>query len=91
VEGVTREDAEAWAEDADVELIFYDGMDDAIVGIGQRFTTYFMVYDFEKVLDKLVTRDGMSYEDALEYFDFNIVGGWVGDATPCFVTREREA
>jgi hypothetical protein len=85
---MTRADAEAWADDAEVELIFYDGMDDAIVGIGQRFTTYFMVYDFGKVIDQLVARDGMSYEDALEYFDFNIVGGWVGDGTPCFVTRD---
>jgi ribosome biogenesis SPOUT family RNA methylase Rps3 len=84
---MTRADAEAWAVDADVALVFYDGMDHAIVGIGQRFTTYFMVYDFQQVIDALVARDGMTPDDALEYFDFNIVGGWVGDATPCFVTR----
>jgi hypothetical protein len=84
---MTRADAEAWAEDAEVELVFYDGMDDAIVGIGQRFTTYFLVYDVEKVIEQLVTRDGMDHDDAREYFEFNIVGGWVGDGTPCFLSR----
>jgi hypothetical protein len=83
---VTRDEAEAWADDADVELLFADGFDDAIVGIGQRFNTHFVVYDFETVIATLM-KDGMSEEDALEYYDFNVVGGWVGDATPCFVTR----
>ena len=27
----------------------------------------------------------MSHEEAIEYFDFNIVGAWVGDETPIFV------
>ena len=86
---MTRADATAWAEDAEVELIFYDGMDDAILGIGQRFTSYFVVYDFAKVIETLVVRDGVSEDDALEHFDFNVVGGWVGEGTPCFLTKDR--
>ena len=87
---MTRAELEAWAEDSEVELIFYDGMDDAIVGIGQRFTSYFVVYDFAKVIEAMVARDGMDYDEALEYFDFNVVGGWVGEGTPCFLTRRRD-
>ena len=82
---VTRAAVEAWAEESEVPLIFYDGMDDAIIGVGQRFTSYFVVYDMAQVIETLMQRDGMSEEDAVEYFAFNVVGGWVGDETPCFV------
>jgi hypothetical protein len=30
----------------------------------------------------------MSYEDAYEYYNFNIVGAWMGDNTPVFITTE---
>jgi hypothetical protein len=30
-------------------------------------------------------RDGMSYEDATEFFEFNIAGSYVGEATPIWV------
>ena len=32
-------------------------------------------------------RDGMSYEDAIEFFDFNMIGAWVGEFTPIFIRR----
>ena len=44
-----------------------------------------MVYSVEKVLEILMTRDGMSYEDAREFYEFNIVGAYVGTGTPVFV------
>jgi hypothetical protein len=31
-------------------------------------------------------QEGMSYEEALEFWSFNQVGAWVGDGTPCFLT-----
>ena len=30
-------------------------------------------------------RDGMTQEEALEFFEFNVVGAWVGEQTPIFV------
>ena len=33
----------------------------------------------------------MEDEEALEFFEFNILGGWHGEGTPCFIfTDERE-
>ena len=32
----------------------------------------------------------MSHEEAVEYFEFNIVGAWIGDDTPCFIDRRTE-
>jgi hypothetical protein len=32
--------------------------------------------------------DGMTEEEAVEYFDFNQIGAWVGDRTPCFLISQ---
>ena len=29
---------------------------------------------------------GMTCEEAYEYFNFNIIGAWMGDWTPCFLS-----
>ena len=42
-----------------------------------------VAYDYDKVI-KILMED-MSYEEAVEYFDFNVIGGWVGDSTPVFI------
>ena len=62
-----------------------DGFDDAIVGICHSFGKEPTVcYDQRKILDTLVSQ-GMSEEEAQEYFDYNIIGAYVGERTPCFL------
>ena len=39
----------------------------------------------EKIIEILMTRDGMDYAEAYEYYSFNIVGSWMGENTPVFV------
>jgi hypothetical protein len=87
---VTRAEVDQWADDAGVELLLADGFDDAILGVGQRFNSYFVVYDVHKVLDTMVTQHGMTEEDAREFFEVNTVGAWVGEGTPCFLTLRVE-
>ena len=43
------------------------------------------VYSEEKVLDVLVKRDGMTYEEAIEFFDFNIRGSYLVEQTPIYI------
>jgi len=43
-----------------------------------------VVYDVEKIIDILMKRDGMNYEDAREYVYFNIIGVG-GDNLPIFL------
>ena len=43
------------------------------------------VYSEEKIIDAFVERDGMTYEEALEYFDYNVRGAYVGEQTPLFI------
>lgn len=63
-----------------------DQYDAAIAGVVERCGQEpFVVYDEEKLLSILAEELG-SHEDALEYFDFNIKGAWLGDDTPGYLT-----
>ena len=83
---MTRAEVDAWATDAEVELICADGFDAAILGIGQRLNDYFVVYDRDKVIETLVARDGMTEDEAVEWFEFNIIGAWVARRRPFSMT-----
>jgi hypothetical protein len=69
------------------DLLKADGLDDAIIGVVQRMGIQAICYDEDKVIEILMERDGMTYEEAIEYFDFNIAGAWVGDSTPFFLQK----
>jgi hypothetical protein len=44
------------------------------------------VYDYKKVI-RILVKDGMSKRDAIEWFDFNVLGGYLGETTPVFLNR----
>ena len=70
-------------------MLKWDGFDSAVIGVGERNNTDSMiVYDYNKMVNVLMTRDGMTYEEAEEYIDFNIVGAWIGDTTPIIVNKK---
>ena len=69
------------------ELLFADGYDEAIIGT----TTYWnkisetiIAYDVEKILEILMSED-LTYDEAREFYEFNIVGAWMGEFTPIFI------
>jgi hypothetical protein len=70
-------------------IMLADGFEDAFIGIGQQYTRHFAIYDRQKCIDILISRDGMDEDEAEEYFEFNVVGGWVGHGTPVFVTKMK--
>lgn len=41
------------------------------------------------VLEKL-QKNGMTYEEALEYYEYNQLGAYVGERTPAFLIRDYE-
>ena len=73
-------------EDLDCEgLLFADGFDDAIIGIAERIGMEPVVaYDIHKIIE-ILARD-MPKEDAVEYFEFNILGAYMGERTPVFIS-----
>ena len=71
--------------DDEPNLMFADGFDEAIAGVvwdGERTR---VVYDTELILELLMGRSEMTYEEAVEYFDFNIAGSHMGEYTPLYL------
>ena len=63
-----------------------DGFDDAILGISSRIgDDSLLAYDYDKCI-KILQKD-LSYEEAVEYMEFNVVGSYVGEGTPIFIKR----
>ena len=72
----------------DEEAIFFDGFDEAIVGVGtQQHNGPFVIYDRSKCIQILMDRDGMTREEADEFFSVNTEGCWAGNRTPIIIER----
>ena len=75
-------------KDINPEALLIDGFDGAIIGMAERINLGPVVaYDIETILQIMVKRDNMSYEEAYEFFNFNILGAWMGENTPIFITK----
>lgn len=82
---VTREEIMDTLEGAEAKLA--DGFESAMIGYIERSPgTTVALYEKAKCIHILIERDGMSEDEAEEFFDFNVLGAWVGDATPAFAT-----
>ena len=57
------------------------------LNLGQQFNKTLAVYDRQKCIEILIDRDGMSEEEAVEYFEFNVTNAWVGENTPIFFEK----
>ena len=69
------------------DLMTMYGLDDCIVGIATgKGRESVIIYDREKVIHKLMN-DGMTYEEAEEYHDYNQADAWVGEKTPMFLSK----
>ena len=71
------------------EYLQADGFEDALIGFVWPLDTgvKVAVYDRNKCIEILQERDGMSEIDAIEFFEFNVSGAYVGEQTPMFVDR----
>ena len=70
------------------EALTMDGYDDCVIGVLERFGMEpIVLYDKEKVIQKLMDDGCDSYEGANEYYEYNQLGGWHGDKTPGFLIR----
>lgn len=73
--------------DDDTRILFLDPaeqFDKTIIGMTVVNYLPVVVYDKIGIIDSLCD-DGMTYDEAIEYFDFNIDGAYLGEQTPIFV------
>ena len=67
-----------------------DGFNDCIEGVVERFGQPDIIcYNKAKVLDQIMVESSCSYDEALEFYEFNQLGAWVGDTTPCFIDKSK--
>jgi hypothetical protein len=82
----TREQIAAIMAEYNEEALLADGFEDAFLGPAVRCGRPTLAsYSYTKAVQVLVSRDGMSDEEAQEYIDFNVTGAWVGENTPIFI------
>jgi hypothetical protein len=90
-------------EDYNSEAILWDDIDGGIIGIGkQHGGKYVVVYDRDKSIESLATKffyaennqydNGnitwdQAYQDALEWFEYNIECAYVGENTPIIMQK----
>ena len=63
----------------ETEFLIADGFDDAI--IGYHAGSERLIYSISKAI-KILIEEGMSEEDAMEHFYYNVEGSYVGEKTP---------
>jgi transcriptional regulator with XRE-family HTH domain len=61
----------------------------AIVGVSDDGR---LIYDYEKMAEHLMATDGMDYEEACEFIDFNTIGAlpYMGEKRPIIMNKVEE-
>ena len=67
------------------QILLADGFDEALIGHAAGMEPR-AVYDYDRCISVLVD-GGMTYEEAVEFFEFNTVGAYVGEQTPVFIRQ----
>jgi len=82
---ITREMLDDYVDEnyPDEDILIPDGFEEAFVGIATQFNKPIAIFDRQMCIDILCKE--MSYEEAVEYFSYNVEGAYVGENTPAFL------
>lgn len=72
----------------DESIVFENpNYDDAIIGYDE--VSLRIVYDYDKMVECLVKEDGMEYDEAMEFIDYNTIRAcpYMGDKAPIVLKR----
>lgn len=87
---MTEDEIRSKFSETNPDALLADGFETAFLGVTHRCgQPSLATYSVSKCLSVLMERDGMSYEDAVEFFEFNVAGAWCGPMTPCWVYDEE--
>lgn len=68
-------------------MLKMDGYDECVIGICQGFGGERRIaYDVDKIIQNHMS-EGMSEEEAYEFFEFNQIGAYVGETGPVFIDK----
>ena len=66
----------------DEKFMYPTGYEDCVLGVEEE--SLLLIMDSDKIIDKLMREDEMTYEDAQEHFSYNISGS-KGEGMPIYV------
>jgi hypothetical protein len=68
-----------------------DGYEKAFIGttISAFGRKQVALYDYDKCIMVLMNDNDWNEEEAIEWFNFNTIGSWVGEDTPIFVNMHK--
>ena len=72
------------------DILFADGFDSAIVGIACGHDSGRVVYDYEKMIASCMKEAGMTYEDSVEWIEYNTISAYVGEQTPIYLHKTKD-
>jgi hypothetical protein len=73
------------------EYLTADGLDGALLGLAtvwQAGRKTVAVYDADKCIEIIMRETDCDHSEAMEHFEFNIAGSYVGEQTPIFVWKD---
>jgi hypothetical protein len=74
------------------DALYPTGFENAIIGSVERYgMNPLILLDRDKCIEILIERDGMDHDEAKEFFEFNIIGAWMGEGTPCFAILVKKS
>jgi hypothetical protein len=76
-------------EELSENLIVLDGFNSAVLGLVSSFEGPRIVYNLKTILE-ILQKEGMSREESLEYFNFNILNAHMGPQNPVFLDVELQ-
>jgi hypothetical protein len=85
---ITTYNTQAARSEVPEGALLADGFEEALIGYGYQFNYPIAVYSRSKCMEILMDDGIMDYEEAMEYFDFNVAGAYMGESTPVFLDDE---
>ena len=74
------------------KILLADGFEDAFIGVVESFgTAPKACYNYDACVDILMadgdfpSQTGMTYDEAVEYLEFNVTQAYVGENTPAYI------
>jgi len=79
-------EARAALAEENPDALWPDGFEEAFIGQARRCgQSALAAFSVKKCLQILMDRDGMTYEEADEFFSFNVADAWMGAGTPIWI------
>jgi hypothetical protein len=84
----SEEELRQYEEESDAPIIFPE-FKDALVGYGVQFSHRIAIYDYARCVE-ILERDGMTFEEAVEWMEYNVLGTYAGPRTPVFLCVDND-